>query len=474
MHQSPEYTLPELGIPGENAISMGRLDAIGLKMYQTLKRLHLVLPDPQVEAYIAHLGHLLSSHSARPTMPFHYFVMQTNQINSFAAPGNYIAIFTGIILFTHHEDELAAILSHETAHEVQGHIARTIAAQHRQGIMGLAALAGAIALAAVSGNPNVALAAIGSAAGGFEQYEINYLRGHESEADRVGITIMARAGFDPVGMVDVFRALAQQTALNGRPPAFFLNHPTNLDRMANAAERARLLDYQPRPVDPDYALMRARVRVLVSHPLDRVLRYFEKKARKRTHDSPLWHRLADRYGEALCWVRLRHPRRALAEIDPLEKRYPMMLAFRLTKAHALLEAGHIRAATHLYAVTDRYFPDNEAAVLGYSEALERNQDPAHALLILDRFYGLDPGKTLILHRLAHLNARLGHKSLSDYYLARYFTALGSYLDAELELNLALKIPHLTPLERERYHAFLAIIKQWIRRHPNQARREKRS
>ncbi|MHB1543828.1 MAG: M48 family metalloprotease [Gammaproteobacteria bacterium] len=472
-HLSPEYTLPELGIPGENAISMGRLNAIGLKMYQTLKRLHLVLPDPLVQSYITHLGHLLSSHSARPTMPFHYFVMKTNQINSFAAPGNYIAIFTGIILFTHHEDELAAVLSHETAHEVQGHIARTLAAQHRQGIVGLAALAGAIALAAVSGNPNVALAAIGSAAGGFEQYEIDYLRTHESEADRVGITIMARAGFDPYGMVDVFRALAELTALNGRPPAIFLDHPTNLDRMANAAARARLLAYHPRPVDPDYALMRARVRVLVSHHLDRTLHDFEMKSRPRAPQSSLWHRLANRYGAALCWLRLGDPRSALAGIDPLEKHYPMILAFRLVKAHALLDMGRIRSAIRLDAETDQYFPENEATALDYSRALARSGDFTRAVLILDRFYGLHPHRTLILHRLAHMNARLGRHSLSDYYLAHYFVLLGSYLDAQLEMDLALKTPHLTSLERDRYHAFLTVIQQWIRRHPNQAAAQNR-
>ncbi|EQD70516.1 peptidase M48 Ste24p [mine drainage metagenome] len=438
-------------------------------MYQTLKRLHLVLPDPQVQSYIAHLGHILSSHSARPTLPFHYFVMKTNQINSFAAPGNYIAIFTGIILFTRHEDELAAILSHETAHEVQGHIARTLAAQKHQGIMGLAALAGAIALAAVSGNPNVALAAIGSAAGGYEQYEINYLRTHESEADRVGITIMARAGFDPYGMVDIFRALAGQTALNGRPPAIFLDHPTNLDRMANAAERARLLEYHPRPEDPDYALMRARVRVLVSHHLNRTLHDFAMKVRSPAPQSPLWHHLANRYGEALCWLRLSHPRSALDVIDPLEKRYPMILAFRLAKAHALLDSGLIRAAVHLDAETDQYFPDNEATVLGYSQALARERDFTRAVLVLDRFYGLHPHHTLVLHRLAHINARLGRKSLADYDLAHYFVLLGSYLDAQLEMDLALKAPHLTSLERDQYHAYLKVIQQWIRRHPNRVR-----
>ncbi len=471
-HVSPEYTLPELGSPGESAISNRTLDALGQRMYEGLERLHLVLKDPEVESYISHLGHLLSSHSARPTLPFHYFVMRTNQINSFAAPGNYIAIFTGIILFTHHEDELAAILSHETAHEVQGHIARTVAAEKHQGVIGLAALAGAIALAAVSGNPNVALAAIGSAAGGYEQYEIDYLRTHESEADRVGITIMARAGFDPYGMVDAFRALAGLTALNGRPPAFILDHPTNLDRMANAAERARRLEYHPRPVDPDYALMRARVRVLVSHHLGRTLQHFEQKVRAPDPQTSRWHRLANHYGEVLCWLRLGDPKAALATIAPLVKREPMILAFRLAEAHALLELGRTRTAIRSYATTDRYFPDNEATILGYSKALARGGHLDRALMVLDRFHGLRPGHLLVLHRLARLNAQLGRKPLSDYYLARYFVDLGSYLDAQLEMDLALKAPHLSAFEQDRYHAFLAVIQQWIRHHPNRASKEK--
>lgn len=473
LHQSPEYTLPELGVPGENAISLGHLKVVGLDLYQTLKRLHVVLADPQVQSYISHLGHLLASQSARPNMPFHYFVLKNSQVNSFAAPGNYIAIFTGMMLFTRHEDELAAVLSHETAHEVQGHIARTLAAQKHQGLLGLAALAGAIALAAATGNPNVALAAISSTAGGFEQYEIDYLRSHESEADRVGITIMARAGFDPYGMVSLFRALAAETALNGRPPAAFLDHPTNLDRMANAAERARRLEYHPRPVDPDYALMRARLRVLLSHHLHETLKRFAVKARTHSPGTPFWHHLADRYGEALCWLYLGHPHSALIAIRPLEKRYPMILAFRLTQAHALLRLGRTRSALHLYATTDQYFPNNEATVLGYSRALVQARHGNQAVLVLNRFEGLHPHHTLILYQLAHIHALLGRTTLSKYDLARYFVLEGSYLDAQLEMDLALKSPHLTPLERTQYQAYLQVIQQWIRHHPNQVKQSRR-
>ena len=143
------------------------------------------------------------------------------------------------------ESELAGVLAHEISHVTQRHISRAVFANQRSSILTMAAMLGAILLGAVGGSGDVITGAIATAQGVAAQQQINFTRANEYEADRVGVGVLAAAGFDPMGMPAFFETLARQTGpLASQAPEFLRTHPVTVNRIAETRERAAAL---PRP-----------------------------------------------------------------------------------------------------------------------------------------------------------------------------------------------------------------------------------
>lgn len=93
------------------------------------------------------------------------------------------------------ESELASVLAHEISHVTQRHIARRMQAQQRSSPLALASLIGGVLIAMA--NPEAGIAAMQAGSAASAQLQIDYTRSNEQEADRIGIAMLARAGFDP-------------------------------------------------------------------------------------------------------------------------------------------------------------------------------------------------------------------------------------------------------------------------------------
>ena len=117
-----------------------------------------------------------------------------NAINAFAFFGGHVGMHTGLIARADSESEIASVLAHEIAHVTQRHIARRIQAQSRTSPLAIASLIGGILLAIA--DPQAGIAAIQASSAAQAQFGINYTRSNEQEADRVGISLLSRAGFD--------------------------------------------------------------------------------------------------------------------------------------------------------------------------------------------------------------------------------------------------------------------------------------
>src|SRR5260370_10039713 len=130
-------------------------------------------------------------------------------INAFARPGGFIRSHSGLVLATNNENELAGVMAHETAHVTQRHIVRGLIDQSHAGLMSTAAMLAAILLGAAAGrgSPDAMEGAILATQSAAIQHQINYTRGNEFEADRIGIGTMAAAGYDPLGMATFFQQL---------------------------------------------------------------------------------------------------------------------------------------------------------------------------------------------------------------------------------------------------------------------------
>jgi predicted Zn-dependent protease len=183
------------------------------------------LTDAAVRAYVTRIGQRLAAHAAGARYPYSFSVANYREINAFALPGGPVWVNRGAIASAGTESQLAAVLAHEIAH-----ISRRHAAQQLSNAMvtdlGLSLLG---ALLGNAGGANAAnIAAHYVASGAF----LRFSRDDEEEADRVGVGIIRRAGWDPHGMIELMASIREQERRDpSQVEVFFSNHPAPKDRL---------------------------------------------------------------------------------------------------------------------------------------------------------------------------------------------------------------------------------------------------
>lgn len=190
------------------------------------KRYRLI---PEGQARANRIGQRVARASLRPNIAYTFHVMRDDQFNAFSGPGGHIYI-TDTLMKRATDDELASVLSHEVGHVVARHSLKTI--QQSQTLGGLAELFGSITGVAgdVAGQMGKAAASI--VAGGLLAV---HNREEEREADFLGVRGMAKAGFNPEGMVTMFEKLQQVSKTNASLlGSLFNDHPDVQERIDNS------------------------------------------------------------------------------------------------------------------------------------------------------------------------------------------------------------------------------------------------
>ncbi|MAN59425.1 MAG: peptidase M48 [Flavobacteriaceae bacterium] len=155
-----------------------------------------------------------------------YNLIQDETKNAWAMPGGKIAFYTGIMPIAKNEAGVAAIMGHEVAHALANHgQQRMSAAQLQQ----LGAVAGNVALGSDPKNQQIFNQAYGITSQVGVMLPFN--RSNETEADRIGLTLMAIAGYDPLAAASLWERMKQTGG--GAPPEFLSTHPSSDTRIRN-------------------------------------------------------------------------------------------------------------------------------------------------------------------------------------------------------------------------------------------------
>ena len=252
--------LPEMGTAAQATLSLEDEYQIGRMVMRNLRESGMVLEDPEVHEYIQSLGLRLSSQAQDGNRDFNFFVVRDPAINAFALPGGFIGIHSGLLLETRNESELAGVLAHEVAHVTQRHIARGLEAQSRANLMSTAAMLAAILIGAPAAAVRTPrMGAITAAQNMAAQASINFTRENEYEADRIGIGVLAAAGFDPNAMPAFFDTMFRRTQLGpDRVPELLRTHPVTSNRIAESKDRAQQYPPVAAKDSLSYALMKER------------------------------------------------------------------------------------------------------------------------------------------------------------------------------------------------------------------------
>lgn len=197
--------------------------------------------DAKLQAYVNRVGKWIAMHSDRPDLPWHFAVLDTDGVNAFAVPGGYIFITRGMLLRMRDEAELAGVLAHEVTHVVEKHALNTM----RKG--NLAGLASDALGKYADKKGKEEFTKIVSA--GTEIYARGLDKEDEFAADRAGVVIAARAGYDPYGLPSVLQTLASINPKDDTVTLMFKTHPdsgTRLELVSNSME-TRLEKYIDSP-----------------------------------------------------------------------------------------------------------------------------------------------------------------------------------------------------------------------------------
>jgi predicted Zn-dependent protease len=205
-------------IPQDEEIALGRDVAARLLGAAPLA------DDARLQRYVNNVGRWLASQSERPDLPWRFGVLEAPQVNAFAVPGGTIFITRGLLEKMSSEAELAGVLSHEIVHVVRKHHLKAI----QKGA--LASLGGQAASAAFNDlNPEAKQKLV---AFGTEMYSRGLDKGDELEADRLGVVIAARGGYDPYGLPAVLQTLQAVNPADSAVALMFKTHPAPGERLA--------------------------------------------------------------------------------------------------------------------------------------------------------------------------------------------------------------------------------------------------
>lgn len=195
---------------------------------QTLSRSRLST-DPAANARVRAVGSRIVQAAGLGGQPWEYAVFENNSPNAFALPGGKIGVNTGLLRLVANDDQLAAIIGHEVGHSLANHAAERMSQQAATQI-GLGVASSALGSALGGAERARQLASLGSV-GAQVGVLLPFSRQHELEADRLGVDIMHRAGYDPRQAVLLWQTMAAQRT-SASTPSFLSTHPSDSSRIA--------------------------------------------------------------------------------------------------------------------------------------------------------------------------------------------------------------------------------------------------
>lgn len=308
-------SLPSFGAPaGSGELSPADERRIGEESMLQIRDSRYYLDDPDALEYLNRLGYRLVAQAPASPYSFLFFPLKVGQINAFAMPGGFIAVFTGTVLAAQDESELAGVMAHEISHVTQRHIARMFENQKGTAAMALGSFLLAILAGAAGGSSggDAASAIMMGGQAALISNQLKFSRSAEQEADRLGFQILVSAGYDPMGMPRFFRRLQDRTG-RYESSSYLFDHPLTIERISDMENRARRFAGAFRRTDNfDFRLMQARLLVLQS---DRQAGWEEAEKQLRvnlSHVSGLDAAVAH-YGLSVAASRMGRPDLALKE-----------------------------------------------------------------------------------------------------------------------------------------------------------------
>ena len=215
-------------------IDEGEEIAIGRDVAARLLGAAPLATDARLQHYVNNVGRWLASQTERPDLPWQFGVLEAPQLNAFAVPGGTIFVTRGLVEKMTSEAELAGVLAHEIVHVLRKHHLKAI---QKGALASLGGDAAAMALKNTRSDARDKLVSFGT-----EMYSRGLDKGDELEADRLGVVIAARGGYDAYGLPAVLQTLQAMNAQDSGLALMFKTHPAPAERLDALDKMQPMLD----------------------------------------------------------------------------------------------------------------------------------------------------------------------------------------------------------------------------------------
>ncbi|HHP5655546.1 TPA: beta-barrel assembly-enhancing protease [Klebsiella quasipneumoniae] len=438
-------TLPDMGTSARSTLSIGQEMQMGDYYVRQLRGSAPLINDPLLVQYINGLGMRLVSHANSVRTPFHFYLINNDQINAFAFFGGNVVLHSALFRYSDNESELASVMAHEISHVTQRHLARAMEDQKRNAPLTWVGALGSILLAMAS--PQAGMAALTGTLAGTQQGMISFTRQNEEEADRIGIQVLQRSGFDPQAMPMFMGKLLDESRYSTRPPEMLLTHPLPESRLADARNRAN----QMRPVvvqsSADFYLSKARTLGMYTNGDNKLgtdlLNAWDKGNIRQQH--------AAQYGRALLAMESNNFDQARKTLQPLlsaDPQNPWYLDLATD-----IDLGQKKTGDAINRLKNaRELRTNPVLQLNLANALLQGGQPGEAATILNRytFTYKEDGNGWDL--LAQAEGTLGNRDQELAARAESMALVGQLEQAISLLSSASSQVKLGSLQQARYDA----------------------
>ncbi|QIQ21860.1 beta-barrel assembly-enhancing protease [Zophobihabitans entericus] len=375
---STNLNLPEIGTAAVSTLSIGQEIEMGDYYLRMLRGSAPLTYDPLISEYVNKLGGKLVASADSVQTPFNFFVMRSNVLNAFAFFGGNVVIHSRLILDTDNESQLASVMAHEISHVTQRHLARAMEAQKNNSPYVWGAALGSVLLALAS--PEAGMAAMSTTIAGSQQSMISFTQSNEQEADRAGMRILTRAGFDPQASPEFLQKLADQARFMSKPPEILLTHPLPDSRLSDVRNRANQFAQKSVASSLDYYLVKARIAAFSNDKsaIDRILDEY-----KKTNNAQIAKAII--YGEALSLYTKQQYQSARSKLEPLYNQDSTNIWYVDLMTDLDLELNQKTQAIERLQAAIKANPSSQVLQLNLANAYIQNKDYQRASSLLHRY-----------------------------------------------------------------------------------------
>ncbi|MCI5209346.1 MAG: hypothetical protein D3910_11255 [Candidatus Electrothrix sp. ATG2] len=441
-----------------SAFSIGEEREIGEQLLLAVRSKFELLDDPDIVQYVNRLGRQVLAIAGPQYFEYHFFVVNNDQFNAFAAPSGLIFFNSGLIKTMQSEDQLLSVLAHEVGHVVSRHLSRRIDKQEKVSaaslLFGLASLA--------VGNPALTQGLFTSALAANQTAGLSFSRQDEEQADRLAFGWLKIMGRNPTAMESMLKSMRRITRYRSEQlPPYLLTHPNPEDRLDYVQS---LLEIERRKIDnsfPDdvaaFPFLRFKYRVL-SQSVDledlRIHCANTLASTEGTVQTAMAH-----YGLALVSAKENNFQEAQKHLTIVQNEFPGRDILQIDRAALYIDSGELDKAVPLLRRMNQRDPTDMYCSFTLAGAMTKKGQLEEAEKVFLEVAKDIPEYSQVYYELARVKSGQGERGASTFYLAKYYLYEGRINYAKQYLRRLKKDPQVPAARQEEAKEILKRLKE---------------